>query len=220
MSREPPSAVASLLFATDCLLAMILKAKYLATAHTLQVANILLRLRWDGRRGRNQLGSRRDAVGWAWPSRSISPCSIASRLTSSLPAIRVETVARWRAAAPPGFSFSLKAWQVITHPGHQPDLCAHRLDPRDREHCGRFGQPTIRWAWDQTFAVATALGATLVLFQCPASFYPTKENLARLRQFFERAKRGRFAMGWEPGQRVGRGTGRLVVPRTGPDPCR
>jgi len=46
--------------------------------------------------------------------------------------------------------------------------------------------------------VAKALGVVLVLFQCPYSFRPTKENTARLRQFFERAKRGRFFMGWEP----------------------
>ena len=28
---------------------------------------------------------------------------------------KVETAARWRAAAPPDFEFAIKAWQVITH---------------------------------------------------------------------------------------------------------
>jgi uncharacterized protein YecE (DUF72 family) len=112
---------------------------------------------------------------------------------------RLQTAQRWRATAPAEFAFSLKAWQVITHTATSPTYKRTRIDPRDRPHCGNFGfNPTIRWAWDQTFHVATALQAVLVLFQCPASFRPTRENLARLRTFFERAKRGKFLMGWEP----------------------
>jgi uncharacterized protein YecE (DUF72 family) len=112
---------------------------------------------------------------------------------------RRETVARWRAAAPPEFEFTMKAWQVITHRATSPTYKRTRLDPRDREYCGHFGfNPTIRWAWDETFAVAKALDAKLVLFQCSASFRPTRENIANLRRFFERAKRGKFHMGWEP----------------------
>lgn len=109
------------------------------------------------------------------------------------------TVERWRAAAPPGFQFTLKAWQVITHPPTSATYRRTRLDDHDRQACGNFGyNATIRWAWDQTYAVATALRAGLVLFQSPASFTPTKENLARFRQFFEHAKRGRLPLGWEP----------------------
>jgi len=112
---------------------------------------------------------------------------------------KVETAARWRAAAPPDFEFALKAWQVITHRATSPTYKRTRLDPHDLEYCGHFGfNPTIRWAWDETFEVAQALGAMLVLFQCSASFLPTKENLTNLRRFFERAKRGKFLMGWEP----------------------
>jgi len=110
-----------------------------------------------------------------------------------------ETAARWRAAAPPGFQFAMKAWQIITHSADSPTYKRTRLDARDRPHCGDFGfNPTIRWAWDETFRMAKALDAFLVLFQCPASFRPTKENVKNLRLFFERAKRGRFLMGWEP----------------------
>jgi uncharacterized protein YecE (DUF72 family) len=112
---------------------------------------------------------------------------------------RVATAARWRAAAPPEFEFTMKAWQVITHRATSPTYQRTRLDPRDREYCGHFGfNPTIRWAWSETFAVAKALDAKFVVFQCPPSFRPTKENIANLRQFFERAKRGKFRMGWEP----------------------
>ncbi len=112
---------------------------------------------------------------------------------------RLETAARWRAAAPPQFVFCLKAWQVITHPPTSPTYRRTRLDARDREHCGQFGfNPTVRWAWEQTFAVAQVLRAAVVVFQCPANFRPTAENVARVRRFFEKAKRGRFHLGWEP----------------------
>jgi uncharacterized protein YecE (DUF72 family) len=112
---------------------------------------------------------------------------------------KAETAARWREAAPKDFQFALKAWQVITHRAASPTYKRTRIDPRDREHCGHFGfNPTVRWAWDQTFAVAKTLQAALVLFQCPASFRATRENIAQLRRFFEKAKRGKFAMGWEP----------------------
>ena len=112
---------------------------------------------------------------------------------------KLETVGRWRAAAPTGFQFALKAWQVITHASTSPTYKRTRLDARDREHCGYFGfNPTVRWAWDQTYAVANELGAFLVLFQCPVSFRATKENVARLRSFFERAKRAKLLFGWEP----------------------
>jgi uncharacterized protein YecE (DUF72 family) len=111
----------------------------------------------------------------------------------------LETVARWRESAPAGFQFALKAWQVITHAATSPTYKRTRLDDSDREHCGYFGfNPTVRWAWDETFAVAKELGAFLVLFQCPVSFRATKENVTRLRTFFERAKRAKFLMGWEP----------------------
>ena len=112
---------------------------------------------------------------------------------------KVETAQRWRDTAPADFQFTMKAWQVITHPASCPTYRRTRIDPRDREYCGNFGfNPTVRWAWDETYAIAKALHAVLVLFQCPASFRQTDGNIARLKQFFEHAKRGKFLMGWEP----------------------
>lgn len=112
---------------------------------------------------------------------------------------RRDTAARWRAAAPRDFVFTLKAWQVITHPASSPTYRRTRLDERDRDYCGQFGfNATVRWAWEETFAVAETLRAAAVVFQCPANFRPTTENVRRVRQFFERAKRGRWQMAWEP----------------------
>ena len=112
---------------------------------------------------------------------------------------RLETVERWRADTPDGFQFAMKAWQVITHPPASPTYKRTRIEPNDLEHAGHFGfNPTIRWAWDETYKVAKALGVFFVLFQCPASFRQNKENIASLKSFFERAKRGKFQIGWEP----------------------
>ena len=112
---------------------------------------------------------------------------------------RLATAARWRADAPAGFQFALKAWQVITHRATSPTYKRTRLDDHDRQHCGHFGfNATIRWAWDETFAVAQELQAFLVLFQCPPSFTPTAEHITNLKRFFEKAKRGKLLFGWEP----------------------
>lgn len=112
---------------------------------------------------------------------------------------KLETAARWRASAPEEFQFALKAWQVITHRSSSPTYKRTRLPASDLEHCGHFGfNPTIRWAWDKTFDVAKELDAFLVLFQCAVSFRPNADNIAGLRKFFERAKRGKFQIGWEP----------------------
>lgn len=112
---------------------------------------------------------------------------------------KLATAARWRAAVPPAFQFTLKAWQVITHRASSPTYRRTPLDEHDLKHCGHFGfNATIRWAWDETFAVAQELQAAVVIFQCPASFSQTTEHITKLRHFFEKAKRGKWQMGWEP----------------------
>ncbi len=112
---------------------------------------------------------------------------------------RLKTAAGWRAAAPDGFTFAMRAWQPITHPSSCPTYHRTRIDERDKPYCGHFGfNPTIRWAWNETFSVAKELGVFLVLFQSPPGFGPSKSHIARLRAFFERAKRDTFLMGWEP----------------------
>ena len=112
---------------------------------------------------------------------------------------KIETVRRWRAEAPEGFAFAIKAWQRITHPGRSP---TYRRDPLP-EHVRRevgFFRPTeaVRQAWEVTRAVAEALEASWIIFQCPASFRPTPENLAHLRAFFHSVERGPWRFGWEP----------------------
>lgn len=111
------------------------------------------------------------------------------------------TVQRWRAEAPPGFVYCLKAWQLITHPATSPTYRRLR-EPLPPEAHGRVGffrpTPEVEEAWARTQEMARILEAPVIVFQCPASFTPAPEHVDNLRRFFERVDRGPFRFAWEP----------------------
>jgi uncharacterized protein YecE (DUF72 family) len=112
------------------------------------------------------------------------------------------TLERWRGQAPPGFEFTMKAWQVITHAGTSSTYRRLKkpMTDRQRAECGGFRwNDTVRAAWERTAACARVLRATAILFQCPASFRATPESVDHLSRFFSevRPPEGvRFL--WEP----------------------
>ncbi len=111
------------------------------------------------------------------------------------------TAARWRAEAPEEFEFALKAWQLITHQPSSPTYRRLRqpIVPGRQGAYGRFQlTPEVREAWTRTAKVAKALGARVVMFQCPASFSCSEENVANLRAFMREVDRGDFLFAWEP----------------------
>lgn len=110
------------------------------------------------------------------------------------------TLRRWRQEAPPGFVFTLKAWQRITHPGTSPTYRRDRgLTPAEREEVGFFRPTAAVWqAWETTRRAAEVLQAPVVVFQCPPSFTPTAEHIAWMRAFFRHVERGRLTLAWEP----------------------
>ncbi len=114
---------------------------------------------------------------------------------------RLQTALRWRREAPEDFTFTMKASQLITHPPSSPTYRRSGLAiaEEERDHYGFF-RPTdeVREAWEQTAAIAQALASRVVLFQCPASFSETEENVWNLRRFFDDIQRGQFLMAWEP----------------------
>lgn len=118
---------------------------------------------------------------------------------------KISTLEGWREGAPPDFEFVLKAWQLITHDSKSPTYrrLKKKLSEREHQEVGYF-RPTsiVEEAWEVTLACANALKATTILFQCPASFRQTEENLANLEAFFgniNREQSGRqFNFGWEP----------------------
>ncbi|MCS7179259.1 MAG: DUF72 domain-containing protein [Anaerolineae bacterium] len=114
---------------------------------------------------------------------------------------RPETARRWREEAPADFTFTLKAWQLITHPPTSPTYRRSGLSipPDRRDRYGGFRPtPEVREAWERTREVALALAAPIVVFQCPATFTPTPENTDALRRFFSTVDRAGLCFAWEP----------------------
>lgn len=115
---------------------------------------------------------------------------------------QIKTLENWRASAPPDFEFTLKAWMLITHEARSPTYrrLKRELSEKERDECGSFRPtPIVREALKVTLACAEALAARRLLFQCPASFKPTKENIKNMRAFFTGMKRPqRLQLLWEP----------------------
>jgi uncharacterized protein YecE (DUF72 family) len=109
------------------------------------------------------------------------------------------TMDRWREQAPPGFVFTIKAWQVITHRSTSTTYRRIRTEV-NRADCGAFQlNDTVLGAWQRTRECARILRAKAILFQCPASFRPTDENVENMRRFFNEIERlDGVAYLWEP----------------------
>jgi uncharacterized protein YecE (DUF72 family) len=114
---------------------------------------------------------------------------------------QISTLERWRQEVPSNFEFTLKAWQLITHEANSPTYrrLKREFSETEKSEAGFF-KPTsiVKEAWEVTRACAAALKARTILFQCPASFTQTKENISNLEQFFSSITRGKLNFGWEP----------------------
>lgn len=112
------------------------------------------------------------------------------------------TLERWRMQAPDDFEFTMKAWQVITHFGTSRTyrrLKSPFTDEQRAESGGFRLTETVMRAWDRTLECARILSATAILFQCPASFKATDENITAMRKFFSTiARPGDLTFLWEP----------------------
>lgn len=108
---------------------------------------------------------------------------------------------RWKALAPPEFHFCMKAWQLITHTPSSPTYRRLKagVSPQERDLYGSF-RPTeqVRLAWERTREIAGILDARVIVFQCPASFLPTRENTRNLTEFFGDIDRDGRTLAWEP----------------------
>jgi uncharacterized protein YecE (DUF72 family) len=114
----------------------------------------------------------------------------------------LETLSRWRSEAPAAFEFTMKAWQVITHFGTSRTYRRLRspFSDKKRDEAGGFRtNATVLDAWRRTVDCCATLRATAILFQCPASFRATTENIAAMRDFFTTIERpSNVRLMWEP----------------------
>jgi len=112
-----------------------------------------------------------------------------------------ETVERWRANAPEGFEFIVKAWQALTHPTESPTWRRVGGPPRWGRADG-FGhlRPTEEnfKAWDEVLGICQALKSRIVIIQTPPSFGYSEENVANVRGFIPLVERKGLLLGWEP----------------------
>ena len=113
--------------------------------------------------------------------------------------MKKSTAEKWRMRAPKDFEFSLKAWQLITHEPTSPTYRKAKLDASEMGRCGFF-RPTdkVFEAWEITNEIRKALDAKIIVFQCPASFRESEENINNMRDFFHSLdNRGNIKMIWE-----------------------
>ncbi len=115
--------------------------------------------------------------------------------------IRKSTAKKWRLRAPGDFEFTLKAWQLITHDATSPTYRKAKLkiEAQEINEYGSF-RPTdkVFEAWEVTNEIRKVLDAKIVVFQCPASFRETEENITNMRDFFNSLDRENIKMVWEP----------------------
>jgi len=108
---------------------------------------------------------------------------------------------RWKALAPPEFRFCLKAWQLITHTPASPTYrrLRSKLSAEEGDLYGSFRPSEQVWlAWERTREIANVLDAEVIVFQCPKSFLPSRENIRNLNTFFHDVDRRERTFAWEP----------------------
>ncbi len=109
-----------------------------------------------------------------------------------------ETLRSWRTLAPSSFEFTVKAWQLITHPPSSPTYRKAGLNFDDSSQVGFF-RPTreVLYAWEKTREACKILNAKICVFQTPHSFKETPENIRNMKEFFSSISDG-VKLAWEP----------------------
>ena len=104
----------------------------------------------------------------------------------------IETAKRWREEAPSNFTYTMKAWQAITHPPSSPTWRKSGLKVPS-EVQDRYGhlKPTNEnyEAWEKTLEIAKVLRCPVLVLQMPPSFVKSAENMSNVRTFMNAIKR-------------------------------
>ena len=114
---------------------------------------------------------------------------------------KLGTLEEWRREAPEGFEFTVKAWQVITHPPSSPTWrrAGIKVGEGEEDKYGYFRPTDVNFeAWERVKEACRALKAKICVFQTPPSFSFSKENSENVRAFFGSIDRGGLLLAWEP----------------------
>jgi uncharacterized protein YecE (DUF72 family) len=114
---------------------------------------------------------------------------------------QIVTGRRWKEEAPPDFEFTMKAWQLITHEPSSPTYRRLRtviLEEKKKDYGFFKGTEEVDEAWLRTADFARVLDVKKIVFQSPASFYPSNGHIKNLRQFFKKIEKQSFTFVWEP----------------------
>jgi len=109
------------------------------------------------------------------------------------------TLKKWRAVTAASLEYTVKVWQLVTHAANSPTYRRMKRAVSAEQQPGLFrDSPIVQEGWQRSLECAHVLSASALLFQCPASFTPERDNVARLRKFFERIERPSARLLWEP----------------------
>lgn len=92
---------------------------------------------------------------------------------------RDETMRRWIEATPAGFEFTLKAWQLVTHPGSSPTYRRMKrvLAPAEKAGCGFFQESAVvDEGYRRSIECAACSGRRRFSFSALRASRPTKSR--------------------------------------------
>ncbi len=107
-----------------------------------------------------------------------------------------------REEAPHGFEFTLKAWQVITHPSRSPTWRKLKTKPPGKHENYGWLKPSKEniEAFKSVVKIAEILKANIIVLQTPSSMPFNNESINWVDEFFKEVKniaKG-IHIGWEP----------------------
>ena len=116
---------------------------------------------------------------------------------------RLQTAKKWSEEAPKNFEFTVKAWQVITHPKESPTWRRMGKSPKlPSKTLKNYGylKPTKEniEAFEKTKEICNILQAKICVIQTPPSFKFSEENLKNMQKFLKNIDRGNLILAWEP----------------------
>lgn len=110
--------------------------------------------------------------------------------------LQEKTLERWKRGAPEGFTFSIKAFQGVTHPPNSPTWRRSNVKPGREAGLLRPNSEVLHF-WRLTLREAEILGARFILIQLPRSFKESEESFANAERFFETAEKKDFEIAVE-----------------------